>query len=117
MIDVKVLRELFRNLQAWQALFESEGIDTITAPDGRDYHLADIEYLYSCRTLLSPRQRQAIELCLFEQVKERDASLAMGIQESNPVAMYASNGLRKLVELANTGCLPRFTPEQAQAVA
>lgn len=117
MLDVKTLRELFRNLQSWNALFETEGIETLLGPDGTEYHLADVKYLYACRTRLSPRQRQAIELCLYEQVKERDASCLMGIQESNPVAMYATNGLRKLVELANTGQLARFSPDRLLALA
>lgn len=96
-------------------LYETEGIDTILGPDGTEYHLRDIEYLYACRKHLSPRQRQAIELCLYEQVKERDASVAMGIQESNPVAMYATNGLKKIVEMADAGLLSRFTPELLSA--
>jgi hypothetical protein len=107
-VNVGVLRELFRHLQAFQALFESEGLDTITGPDGTDYHLADLEYLYSCRVRLSPRQRQAIELCLYSNIKEKNATKIMGVSPTNPVAMYATNGLKKICDLIEAGELPRY---------
>ena len=110
-MDVGTLRELFRNLQQWETLFDTAHVDTITAPDGRVYHLADIQYLYSCRTLLSPRQRQAIELCLYNDTKEKDATLIMGVSPTNPVAIYATNGLKRLVEMAYAGELPRYRPD------
>lgn len=110
-MDIGTLRELFRNLQQWEALFESDRIDCITGPDGTEYHLTDIQYLYGCRDMLSPRQRQAIELCLYQDTKERDASLIMGVSPTNPVAMYATNGLRRLCEMLNTGELARYRPE------
>lgn len=97
-----------RHLQAWEALYESDNVDTITGPDGTEYHLFDIQYLYSCRVLLSPRQRQAIELCLYQNMKEKDATLVMGVSPTNPVAMYATNGLRRLVEMLEADTLPRF---------
>lgn len=107
-MDVGTLRELLRNLQAWEALFATEHIETITGPDGTTYHLADIQYLYECRSLLSPRQREAIELCLYNDTKERDATLIMGVSPTNPVAMYATNGLRRIVEMIDAGELPRY---------
>ena len=117
-IEVKVLRELFRNLQQWEALFETDQVDVITGPDGSTYHLFDIQYLYSCRTMLSPRQRQAIELCLYNNVKEKDATKVMGVSPTNPVAMYATNGLRRLCEMLGAGELPRYraTDEGSLAV-
>lgn len=116
-MDVKSLRELMRHLQAWEALYESDNLDTITAPDGAVYHLVDIQYLYGCRVLLSPRQRQAIELCLYENVKERDATLVMGVSPTNPVAMYATNGLVRLCNLIAAGELPRYRPDQEAVIA
>lgn len=113
-IEVRVLRELFRNLQAFEALHESEGIDTLRGPDGQDWSLWDVQYLYSCRALLSPRQRQAIELCLHDNLKERDAARMMGISEDNPVAIYANNGLKRLITLAQAGALPGFRPDLAR---
>lgn len=111
-LQVGVLRELIRNLQQWEALFADEHIDTITGPDGSVYHLSDIQYLFECRTLLSPRQRQAIELCLYQDTKEKDATLIMGVSRTNPVAMYATNGLRRICEMIEAGQLDRYHPEQ-----
>ncbi len=106
-----VLRELFRNLQQWEALFDSAQVDVITGPDGQQYHLADIQYLYSCRHRLSPRQRQSIELCLYADTKEKDSTLIMGVSPTNPVAMYATNGLRRICQMIEAGELPRYRPD------
>lgn len=116
-MDVGTLRELIRNLQAWEALFDSEGIDVITGPDGTEYHLADVQYLYSCRDLLSPRQRQAIELCLYRDTREKDATLVMGVSPTNPVAMYATNGLRRICDMVDAGQLPRYRRDVAEVAS
>lgn len=110
------LRELFRNLQAFESLRETEGIDTIRDPSGLDWCLWDVQYLYSCRDRLSPRQRQAIELCLYANIKEREAARMMGISETSPVAIYANNGLRRLITMIDAGELPKFRGELREAV-
>lgn len=107
-MDVKTLRELFRNLQAFRAFYEVEGQDTITGPDGQDYCLFDIEYIFAQVRLLSPRQRQAIELCLVGNVKERDATAIMGVAPTNPVMMYATNGLTRLCAMIDSGEIARY---------
>lgn len=107
-IQVNVLRELFRNLQAFRAFYEAEGQDTITGPDGRQYCLFDIEHLYAQVRVLSPRQRQAIELCLVGNVKEKEASRIMGVSETNPVMMYATNGLKRICQMIEEGAVPRY---------
>ena len=112
-IDLRVLRELFRNLQAFEALHETEGIDTLLAPDGTEWSLWDVQYLYQCLRLLSPRQRQAIELCLHDNLKERDAARHMGISEDNPVSVYANNGLKRLIAMAQSGALPHYRIDAA----
>jgi hypothetical protein len=112
-LTVGVLRELFRNLAAWRATFEAEGIDTLTSPEGDIFCLWDIEYLYSQIYRLSPRQREAIQLCLVDNVKEVDAARLMGVSETNPVAMYATLGLKKLLDLIDKGELSRYRPENA----
>lgn len=99
---------MFRNLQAFRAACESDGIDTITGPDGQSYCLFDIEYLYSEIHRLSPRQRQAIELCLVANLKEVEVAKMMGLSPTNPVAMYATLGLRKLCDMIEAGELPRY---------
>jgi hypothetical protein len=107
-IDVRVLRELFRHLMHWETLFESDAVDVLTGPDGAQYHLSDIQYLYECRKFLSPRQKQAIELCLYHNVKEKEATKIMAVSETNPVMMYATTGLRKIILMIENKELPRY---------
>lgn len=98
-LDVATLRELLRNLQVFRSYHESDGLDTIRDHNGNEWCLWDIEYLYAQRSRLSPRQSEAIELCLFQNMTERAAAVSMGVSPTNPVAMYATDGLRKLVAL------------------
>lgn len=111
-MQTNTLRELFRNLQAFRAFYEAEGQDTITGPDGRDYNLFDIEHLFEQVRLLSPRQRQAIELCLVGNVKEKEASKIMGVSETNPVMMYATNGLKRICDMITKGEVPRYAEDE-----
>lgn len=103
---------MFRNLQAFRAFYEAEGQDTITGPDGRDYCLFDIEYLYDQVRLLSPRQREAIEVCLILNVKEKDATAIMGVSKTNPVMMYATNGLKRICAMIDAGEVPRYVEDE-----
>lgn len=106
---VAVLRELFRNLQAFRSLYESDGVDIITDPKGQTWSLWDLEYLIrEGLPLLPVRQRQAILLCLVKNWREIDAAEAMGVSPTNPVSMYASSGIQKLLEMMDEGTLPRF---------
>jgi hypothetical protein len=107
-LSVGVLRELFRNLQAWKSLFESEGIDVLCGPDGQEWCLWDVEYLYSQLDQLPRRQRQAIQLGLIENIKERDVAIIMGVSPTNPVFAYAASGIERLIELIYDGRLPQF---------
>lgn len=107
-------------------MYEADEVGTIiTGPDNLEYCLHDIEYIYDCRLVqrrdrydklsyvLSDRQRQAIELFLYDGVSERDCSLMMGISETNPIGLYATEGLKKIVAMIDSGDLPRFQPELA----
>jgi hypothetical protein len=118
-LTVETLREMFRHLQAWHSLYEAEGIDVLTGPDGEEWALWDIDILYEMsQHYLSVRQRQAIKLCLYENLSEARAARAMGTDESNPVTMYASSGLETLVHLYRVGMLPstqQFRREKAKA--
>lgn len=120
-MTVDILRDLFRNLQLWQVLFEVGQVGiTIVGPDRQEYCLTDVAYLYECRNIqrpdrhgklapvLSPRQREAIELFLFEGISEREASIHMGIAPTNPIGMYATEGLKKIVGFIEAGELPRY---------
>lgn len=102
-IDHRTLRELFRHLQAFQSLFETEGIDTITGPDGEAYNLFDLLRLYRCRNQLSLRQKEAVEMFLYHDWREKDVAVAMGVSQVNPVAIYATQGLKRLVVIYNSG--------------
>lgn len=104
-LTVTVLRELFRNYQQFRALYETEGIDELQAPDGEVYSIFDIHYLYEQRRKLPPRQRQAIELCLVQNIRESEAAVMMGVSPTNPVAMYATSGLEKLITMVRSGDL------------
>ncbi|WP_281711890.1 hypothetical protein [Dermacoccus nishinomiyaensis] len=113
-LTVGVLRELFRNLQLWESLWETDHIDVLRGPNGVEYQLHDIQYLYECRSMLSPRQMEAIEMCLYRDIREKDVSLLMGVSPTNPVAMYATNGLERILAMMNAGKLPRFQVEQTK---
>lgn len=107
-LEVGTLRELFRNLQAFHAVFETDGVDTLIGPDGTEWCLWDLDYLHRQVALLPPRQAQAIELCLIRNIKESEAAVMMGVSPTNPVAMYATAGLTKLIAMIESGVFPRF---------
>lgn len=105
---VSVLRELLRNLRLFRSLYESDGVDTLTGPDGESYCLWDVEYLYEQVRRLPPRQQEAIQLCLIDNIREHDASLIMGVSTGTPVGKYATTGLNKLSGWMRDGTLRRF---------
>lgn len=109
-LDVATLRALFRNLQAFRACYESEGIDTVIDPDGVEWSLFDLEYLYEQLPQLPARQHQAIELCFVQNMKESEAATTMGVSYTNPVSIYANNGLTKLIAMVMAGRFVRFKP-------
>ena len=114
-LTINVMRGLFRNLQAFRAYYETEHQDTIRDASGREWCLWDIEYLFECRHGLSPRQREAIELCLYLNMTEESAALQMGVSPTNPVAMYATDGLKKMLDWIESGDMPRFADERVPA--
>jgi hypothetical protein len=107
-LDVKTLRELFRQLQAWHSIYESDGVDVITGDLGVQICLWDIDYLYTQLYRLPKRQHEAIELYLVQNMREADAAVAMGVSETNPIGIYATVGLTKLIDMIDAGELPRF---------
>lgn len=114
-MDVATLRELFRNLQIFQALRESHGVTEITSPGGDTYSIYDIEYLYECRRLLSKRQREAIEMFLYQNIRERDVARFMQVAETNPIAIYATQGLGRLCDMIAKNELPGYHSESVGA--
>jgi len=109
-VEVRILRELLRNLQSWESLYEaSEVPEVILGPDGLDYCLFDVQYIYSCRDRLAPRQQEAIELFLYENIKEKEVARMMGVSDTNPVAMYATDGLKRLCVMIENEELIRYS--------
>jgi hypothetical protein len=122
---VNTLRVLFRCLHQFRSLFESDGVNQITAPNGSCWSLLDIEYLYAAamrqpcgdkdwdraHPTLPKRQQQAIELFLVLNKPEDQAAEIMGLSRTNPIGMYATSGLTKLLRMLDEGHLPRFVPD------
>ena len=114
--DVATLRALFRNLQAFRALYETEGVDTLIDPDGVEWTLWDLMALYRVLPKLPARQHQAIELCFVQNMKEAEAAVAMGVSHTNPVSIYANNGLTKLIAMVKSGQVDGFKLEREAAM-
>jgi DNA-directed RNA polymerase specialized sigma subunit len=114
-VDVATLRDLFRGLQVFQSYREAHNITEVKGPDGSVHSIYDIEYLYECRTTLSPRQRQAIELFLYRNIREKDVAKIMQGSETNPIAIYATQGLVKICEMIDSGQLPKYRSETARS--
>lgn len=112
-LTVGLLRECFRNLESFRALFEDTQIEVLTGPDGIEVCLWDLLYLYdNLRDRLPKRQWQAIEWFLVEGLKEEEVAERMGIAPSNPVGMYATAGLNSLIRMIDAGEFDRFGPER-----
>ncbi len=100
------MRGLLRGLQAWRSSYESlEVAETLVDPAGREWVLWDVERFYDHRRRLPERMRVAIELMLYEGRFERDVACSMGISESNPVGVYVTVGLVRLLAMARAGRL------------
>lgn len=105
-------RELIRNLQHWRSLYEAlEVPDVLMANDARSYSLWDVQVFYEQRVICPDRMQQSIQFCLFENMKERDAAVRMGIRPSNPVSVYATIGLTTMLAKAVRGELPGYVIE------
>lgn len=106
---ISELRELFRYLQDFRAVYEATGLEEIRTPYGNQWSIWDLEYLYQASQLhLTSRQKQAISLCLVHNMREKDAARAMGVSLTNPVMMYATLGIRRLLDMISSGELDFF---------
>lgn len=112
-LTVGLLREIFRNLTAFRSTYEAHGIDEVHGPSGLTINLHDIEYLYSQLHRLPFRQAQAIELFLVQGHREVEVAKHMGVSPTNPIGMYATSGLSRLLQFIAAGELERFKPESA----
>lgn len=111
---VSELRELFRNLNAFRAVYEETGFEDITTPEGGVWSIWDLEYLCQQLPRLTPRQQQAITLCLIHNMREKDAARAMGVSVTNPVMMYATLGLQRLLDMIDKGELTRYRDDDIE---
>lgn len=114
-IDVESLRGMIRHLQTFTALFQDQGIDTVTDHLGRQWSLWDIKYLYEqsqSSGVLPERQSQAIHMFLYSGQTEEVVAQAMGIKANNPVGQYATRGLETIVALALDGAFPRYRADR-----
>lgn len=128
---VNSLRLLFRSLRMFESVHESDGTTEILAPNGCTWNLFDIQYLYRQamrrptgdrafdrrHPTLPLRQQQAIELFLVLNMPEDEAAVIMGLKKTNPVGMYATSGLTKLLKFHDEGRLRRFSPDTADMLA
>jgi hypothetical protein len=51
-------------------------------------------------------------LCLVSNVKEKKATQIMGVSETNPVMMYATNGLKRICAMIENGEVERYTEDE-----
>jgi hypothetical protein len=117
---VAELRTLFRHLEELRSLYECEGVDEVETPQGNRWSLWDLEYLYresQKSDNLTTRQSQAIALCLVQGFSEKEASRIIGTAPTNPVAIYANQGLARLIDLIENGKLRRFQPVRPELPA
>jgi len=106
-----LLRELFRHHQAWHSAYEARDVEDVLVSHGFSISLWDLDYLVSAISCLPTRQRQAIQLCFLDGLREEDAAIAMGVSPTNPVSMYANAGLVKILAMIERGDLVRYTKE------
>ena len=99
-----------RNLQQWRSLYEALLVpDSLVSEDGgREVLLWDVITFYDARVMLPDRQQQSIQFCLYENLKEKDAAVRMGIAPSNPVSVYATIGLTMMIDRAVQGMIPGY---------
>lgn len=105
-LTVESLRTLFRGLLLWRSAMEDLGVDTIVDNDGVEWVIWDVESLYKAsQRYLSPRQAQAVDLFLVHGLRECDVAILMGIAPTNPIGMYATDGLQALISGIQDGTI------------
>lgn len=97
-LTVDTLRTLLRGLRQWRAAVEDIGLTEIVDSSGQEWVIWDVEAIfYASQNVLPVRQSQAISMFLVDGMRERDVAISMGISPTNPIGMYATDGLRTLV--------------------
>ena len=100
----------------FRAVHEEYGIDEVCDLRGFCISIHDLEYLYvQVPRVLTGRQAQAIEYFLVQNITEREVAVMMGLSPTNPIAMYATSGIKNLVAMIDDGVFPRLKPERLTA--
>lgn len=116
-VDVDTLRRLFRNLEDFHILVQETGIYVIPGEvEGEEWSYFDLRYLFDESQIRLPvRQAQAIRFFLVGQQREEDVAVMMGLKPTNPIGMYATTGLTRIVSWIEEGELPRYKAEARHA--
>lgn len=108
-LTVDTLRSLFREMNNWREAYERDVSLQTLHHDGVEWNLLDVERLYEVsQQVLTRRQREAIKLFLVGNLREVEVAIIMGIKPNNPVGQYATDGLRRLVEMVESRELTFF---------
>lgn len=101
-LTVDILRQVFRGLEQWRLAYAADTSLQTVVNDGIEWNILDVERLYDAsQQLLTVRQAQAIRLFLVGNMRESDVAVAMGIKPSNPIGLYATEGLHQLIEMVD----------------
>lgn len=108
---ITVYREALRNLQPWlSAVQDGDVPDTLDA-GGTALCVWDVTRLFDARVRLAPQQANAIELFLYGNLTEREASKAMNVSSTVPVGIYATVGITRLLGMSYRGEIEGFRVE------
>lgn len=104
-MELVVLAAFLENLQQFEALFENEGVETVTGPDGQRYNLFDIKGIYGHRFLLPQEEAVAIEVSLYHSANghKPDDPYILGILRKLCTLSGIEYEEPDLVLLSNTG--------------
>lgn len=80
-------------------------MDLIVCPTtGTEWSIYDIERIITTGfPRLSPRKRQAIQLFLIEDHSEESVARMMGVSVTNPIGMYATDGIVTILSMLDQG--------------
>jgi hypothetical protein len=102
MLEPDTLAAFLSHLQEFQALYETEGVDSLPGPGGDLFCLADLLRLYGMRSYLEPAQAAGIE-ALYLDLTDSDAARNMGLASPRLVAACTREGLQRLCEIFSYG--------------
>ena len=92
-------------------MYEARDVEDVLVYREFSVSLWDLDYLVVNLKRLPPRQYEAIQYCFLEGMRESDAAVRMGVSPTNPVSMYANEGVKKILVMIEAGDLPRFRYE------